>query len=330
MAKYTVANGKYTVYANNQQEAKEVLIQELERVEDIKNKMAELLTPNGKEWNKFMENISEKRLNLHFNDEQSAIYDKHYKVKGVVRQRGLQDGMFFYDLAYRYSEIQGQNVNFRLAHELGHLMLNPSNIIQQNYDEKTKSIQVAGLIRRDVKTGDYYGEQMQENAINLIAQLAIRGNIKADDIIEGKVDLSEVNTYKRCDDLVNMLVLSMRNDLDKEMSFEQMVQNKIDAVIIREDGSKEPVNTFFYGILNDSNVIENEFNQYLGDGAWKDLNKAFKLLYDSDISIDRFNIIHKNVQELIQEFSNIRFQDKYKNMMKKNLERNIENDDMER
>ena len=224
MAKFTVANGKYVVYAQNQQEAKEVLIQELERFDDIKDKMAELLTKDGHEWQKFMDNISEDRLNVHFNDEHSGIYDIDPTAKGEVRQRGTQDGAFLYELAYRYPEIQGHNANFRLAHEMGHLMLNPSNASQQKYDEKSNSRQVAGLIRRDEETGKFYGEQIQENAINLLAQLAIRGDVRADDIITGKVDLSEFNSYKRCDDLVNLLAVSMRNDFDKEMSFEQLAE----------------------------------------------------------------------------------------------------------
>lgn len=318
MAKFTVANGKYTVYASNQQEAKEVLIHELERFDDIKDKMAELLTQDGQEWQKFMDNISEDRLNVHFNDEQSAIYDRDFSAKGEVRQRGTQEGDFLYELAYRYSEIQGHNADFRLAHEMGHLMLNPSNANQQKYDEKSNSRQVAGLIRRDEQTGKFYGEQIQENAINLIAQLAIRGNIKADDIVAGEVDLSEFNSYKKCDDLVNLLAVSMRNDFDKEMSFEQLTENKIDAVITRDDGSKVPANTFFYGILNDSSIIENEFDKYLGDGAWRDLNQAFDKLYEQNISKEKFDLIFENAQGLIQEFANVRYQDKYKEAVTRN------------
>lgn len=318
MAKFTVANGKYVVYAQNQQEAKEVLIQELERFDDIKDKMAELLTKDGHEWQKFMDNISEDRLNVHFNDEHSGIYDIDPTAKGEVRQRGTQDGAFLYELAYRYPEIQGHNANFRLAHEMGHLMLNPSNASQQKYDEKSNSRQVAGLIRRDEETGKFYGEQIQENAINLLAQLAIRGDVRADDIITGKVDLSEFNSYKRCDDLVNLLAVSMRNDFDKEMSFEQLAEQKIDAMITREDGTQVPANTFFYGILNDSSIIENEFDKYLGEGAWRDLNQAFEQLYDQNISKEQFDLIFKNAQGLIQEFANVRYQDKYREAVTRN------------
>ena len=149
--------------------------------------MANLLTENGQEWKKFMDNISEDRLNIYFNDEQSSIYDKDLIAKGEVRQRNISNGEFSYDLAYRYPEIEGHNANFRLAHEMGHLMLNPSKVNQQVYDKTSNSRQVAGLIRRDEETGQFQGEQIQENAINLIAQLAIRGDTKADDIITGKV-----------------------------------------------------------------------------------------------------------------------------------------------
>ena len=49
----------------------------------------------------------------------------------------------------------------------------------------------------------------------LIAELAVRGEHRADDIITGKVDVSEFNLYKKADDLVKLLAVSMRNDFDK-------------------------------------------------------------------------------------------------------------------
>lgn len=318
MSKYSFGNGQYVVYAKSEQEARQVISQELKRFDVIKGKMANLLTENGKEWQTFMDNISEDRLNIYFNDEQSAIYDRDLTAKGEVRQRNMSGGEFSYDLAYRYPEIEGHNANFRLAHEMGHLMLNPSKVNQQVYDKTSNSRQVAGLIRRDEETGQFYGEQIQENAINLIAQLAIRGDTNADDIITGKVDLSEFNSYKKCDDLVKLLAVSMRNDFENEMTFEQLVEQKIDSMITHQDGTQEPANTFFYGILNDSSVIENEFNKYLGRGAWRELNEAFTQLYDQNLSKEKFELIFQNAQGLIQEFANIRYQDKYKETVVRN------------
>lgn len=311
MGKYSFGNNQYVVYARNQQEAKQVISEELKRFDQIKSQMANLLTENGEEWQKFMDNISEDRLNIYFNDQQSAIYDRDLTAKGEVRQRNIINGEFSYDLAYRYPEIAGHNADFRLAHEMGHLMLNPSRVNQQKYDAVSNSTQVAGIIRRDETTGKFYGQEIQENAINLIAQLAIRGNIKADDIIKGQVDLSEYNSYKNCDELVKLLAVSMRNDFENEMTFEQLVNNKIDSMIINKDGKEEPANTFFYGIVNDSSIIENEFDKYLGKGAWKELNEAFTKLYDQNLSKEKFELIFKNAQELIQEFASVRYQDKY-------------------
>ena len=76
MSKYSFGNGQYVVYAKSEQEARQVIHQELKRFDVIKGKMANLLTENGQEWQKFMDNISEDRLNIYFNDEQSSIYDK--------------------------------------------------------------------------------------------------------------------------------------------------------------------------------------------------------------------------------------------------------------
>ena len=186
------------------------------------------MSEDGKAIQNFLENTSEENLNIHFNDETSLIYDDpdNATTKGEVRQRNFENGKFTYDLAYRYPQIQGHNADFRLAHEMGHLMLNPSNSNRQIYDKESNSRQVSGLIRRNEEDGQFYGTQIQENAINLIAQLAVRGEHSADDIMSGKVDLSEFNLYKKADDLVKILAVSMRNDYEKEMSFEQLAEQK--------------------------------------------------------------------------------------------------------
>ncbi len=314
MGKFVAGNGQYVIYAKDQQEAREVISQELKRFDEIKLKMSNLLSEDGKAKQNFLENTSEENLNIHFNDENSLIYDdpENATTKGEVRQRSFENGKFTYDLAYRYPDIQGHNADFRLAHEMGHLMLNPSNSNRQVYDKESNSRQVSGLIRRNEEDGQFYGTQIQENAINLIAQLAVRGKYKADDIMSGKVDVSEFNLYKKCDDLVKLLAVSMRNDYDKEMSFEQLVENKIDSFIEHSDGSKEPANTFFYGVLNDSSMIENEFDKYMSKGAWRDLDTFITTLHNPNVSKEQFDIVFKEAQGMITEFANTRMQEKYK------------------
>lgn len=326
MSKIKFGDGQYVVYAPNEHEARLIIGQELARFDQIKYLMSQLLVENGQAWQNFMINSSEDRLNIHFNDEKSLIYDKDSTSKGRVRKERPNDenGYYSYDLAYRYPEIQGHDANFRLAHEMGHLMLNPSSQKRQTYDKTTNTTQVSGLIRvpkgQEFNTKTFYGEEMQENAINLLAQLAIRGEHSADDIIFGKVDLSEFNLYKKCDDLVKLLVVSMRNDFDNEISFEQLVTQKIDSIIEHSDGTQEPANMFFYGILNDSSIIQKEFDKYMGKGAWIELNLAFKQLHKPDIEKDRFNTIFEAAQGLIKEFANVRMQDKYKEVAQKNGE----------
>ena len=246
MSKFEIGDGQYVVYAENEQHAMQIVVQELQRFEKIKEMMSKLVKENGVAYKNFMENTSEESLNIHFNNATSLIYDdpENATTKGEVRTRTSDGGRFTYDLAYRYPEINGHNADFRLAHEMGHLLLNPSEKGRQVYDEQTGTRHVSGLIRIN-EDKQFYGVQIQENAINLLAQLAIRGNVKADDIITGKADFSEFNKYKKCDDLVKLLALSMRNDFDKEMTFEELVENKIDSFIEHSDGIKEPANTFF-------------------------------------------------------------------------------------
>lgn len=238
-------------------------------------------------------------------------------TKGEVRQRQLVDGKFSYDLAYRYPEIDGHNADFRLAHEMGHLVLNPANVERQTYDKETDSRQVSGLIRR-TEDGQFYGMQIQENAINLLAELTVRGEHSADDIMTGKADVSEFNLYKKADDLVKLLAISMRNDFDQEMNFEQLVEQKIDSFIELSDGTKEPANTFFYGLVTDSSIIENEFDKYMGKGAWRDLDMAITQLHQPNISKQRFEAIFQTAQGLITEFANVRMQEKHKEAVNRN------------
>ena len=329
MGKFVVGNGQYVIYANNREEASQILLQEFERIDDIKAKMAILLSKDGIALQNFLTNMSEENLHIHFNDSNSLIYDdpENATTKGEVRHQRYSDGTvvlddkgdFKYELAYRYTEIQGHNADFRLAHEMGHLMLNPSNSKRFILDNETNTRHVSGLIRRtETEDSQIYGTQIQENAINLIAQLAIRGEHSADDIMLGKVDLSEFNLYKKCDDLVKLLAVSMRNDYDKEISFEQLIEQKIDSFIEHSDGTKEPANTFFYGILNDSSMIENEFDKYMGKGAWRDLDEVFKQLHQPNISKERFDNIFQEAQALIIDFANFRMQEKHKEAVARN------------
>lgn len=327
--KFEFGDGQYTVYANNEHEARLIIGEELARFDKIKYLMCELLTENGQAWKNFMNNSSEDRLYIYFNDEKSLIYDKDPTARGEVRRNRADDanGNFSYDLAYRYPNIQGHNADFRLAHEMGHLMLNPSKVDKQIYDKTTDTIQVAGLIRvpkgQEHNKKSIYGNEIQENTINLLAQLAIRGKNRADDIISGKVDLSEYNSYKRCDDLVKLLAVSMRNDFDKEMSFEQLMTQKIDSSIVHSDGTQEPANTFFYGILNDSSIIQKEFDKYMGKGEWRKLNTAFKELYKKEISQEKFDEIFNATQGLIVQFAKERMQVKYREAAQRDGDINI-------
>lgn len=327
MSKVEIGEGQYVVYANNAHEANLVIGQELARFDKIKYLISQLVTENGQAWQNFMTNISEERLNIHFNDATSLIYDNpdNATTKGEVRHQRNSDGKalvddegnFKYELAYRYPEIQGHNADFRLAHEMGHLMLNPSNAQRYILDKESHTIHVSGLIRQGTDK-QFYGKEMQENAINLIAQLALRDEHTADDIIMGKADVSEFNSYKKCDNLIKLLAVAMRNDFDEEISFEQLMEQKIDSMIELPDGSKEPANTFFYGILNDSSIIQKEFDKYMGKGAWKQLNDAFTQLYDQNINKERFENIFNAAQGLIYDFANVRFQYKYKEAVARN------------
>ena len=64
MGKFTVGNGRYVIYAKDVEQARKVISQELQRVDKIREKMADLLSQDGVAIQNFMENTSEENLNL--------------------------------------------------------------------------------------------------------------------------------------------------------------------------------------------------------------------------------------------------------------------------
>ena len=121
MSKFNFGNGQYVVYARNEQEARQVISQELQRVDKIREKVASLLSENGIAMQNFMENVSEENLNIHFNDETSLIYDipGTETTKGEVRHQKdggkaiiNAKGNFVYELAYRYPETRWPKCKF--------------------------------------------------------------------------------------------------------------------------------------------------------------------------------------------------------------------------
>ena len=115
--------------------------------------------------------------------------------------------------------------------------------------------------------------------------------------------------------LVSELVLAEHATQEE---VEQLVENKIDSFIEHSDGSKEPANTFFYGVLNDSSIIENEFDKYMGKGAWRDLDTFISNLHNTNISKEQFDMVFKEAQGMIIEFANARMQEKYKEAVARN------------
>ena len=327
--KIQLENEKYVIYAHSEQEAQKILKMELSRFANIRKLMSELVTKDGKAYNNFITNTSNDRINIYFNDEESLIYDdpENVTTKGEVRTRTQIGNEIKYDLAYRYPVINGVDANFRLAHEMGHLMLNPSNSITMVDDEELGTTQVSGFIRYDKNTQKYTGLQIQENAINLLAQLATRGDISADNIISGKEDVSEFNNYKRCDKLVNLLAVSMRNDFDRKMSFEELVKNKIDSKIQHSDGTQEPANLFFYSILSDSKDIEKEWNRVIAQDdktyRWELIEKSFEKLHNLNLPKEQYDQIYELVQDLIVEFAEKRYQEKYKEAVNRDGKENV-------
>ena len=62
MGRFTVGNGQYVIYAKDSEEARQVISQELQRVDKIKEKMANLLSQDGTAIQNFMENIPRSKM----------------------------------------------------------------------------------------------------------------------------------------------------------------------------------------------------------------------------------------------------------------------------
>lgn len=207
---------------------------------------------------------------------------------------------------------------------MGHILLHPSNDMKYKMQKNLlgeESTMVSGLLRQKHNTcsTSIYGKSFVENACNIIGKLAIRkeltdtrrSNISADDIIVGKVDISERNKYRKCDSLINMLIASMRNDFYQEYSFEDVVASGLDSVIEFEDRIL-PSNMFLYGLLNDSIIIEREFDTYTGNGKWQQLCNNIDILYSQNPQTQEHKEIFESCQKEIELFAQRRFLHKRK------------------
>lgn len=332
MGRFIIGEEQYVVYGENSKEVQKVLITEMQRVDNIKWKISWLLKYEEKAYENFMENVSEENLNIHFNDRKSCIFDdeKEKDTIGMVRQRTVENGKYMYNLAYRYD---GEDTDFKLAHEMGHLLLNPSTTKKQTYDEKTNSTQVSGLIRKSESDAKFYGTCMQENAINILAELAIRGNIYADKIMHDEVSISTMNSYKKVDCLVKKLAISMTNNYEEDMTFEELVEAKLDSTFTSGDGEEQPRNIFFYGLLNDTSIIENDFDKYMDKGAYRELDHAITVLHSLKEDSQKFKDVYEHVEGFIEEYGIIRKNEKTKGKViteKKEKKEVVKNDDVEK
>ena len=98
MGKFTVGNGQYVIYAKDSGQARQVISQELQRVDKIREKMANLLSKDGIAMQNFMENTSEENLNIYFNDyiNKEELVNKIYSevIKQLMIERNLsQEGL---------------------------------------------------------------------------------------------------------------------------------------------------------------------------------------------------------------------------------------------
>ena len=58
--------------------------------------------------------------------------------------------------------------------------------------------------------------------------------------------------------------------------------------------------------------MRNEFDKYMGKGAWRDLDTFITNLHNPNVSKEQFDIVFKEAQGMITEFANTRMQEKYK------------------
>lgn len=320
MGKYIVENGKYTVFAKDISSVQKIISREKENIDEIKEKVESMIKKNGGAYKNLTENMSHTKLEILMYDINTDIFEeqKYATVKGLVKQRKRQENTFLYSLGYKYDGITKQRLDYILAHEINRLMLNPSTVEMQLSDEETKSRQVAGVIRKNEENGQYYGLQMQESVLNMLAELTVKNNKSADDIMKGKAESVFVNKHPQFDKLVRLIAISMRNDYLEEISFDKLLKLKLDSQILNVNGEQEPANTFFYFLVNDTSIIEKEFDKYLQEGAYKKFNLMLKNLDKVDYKDERYQIECERLEDIIVEFANNRMQEKYKLASQKN------------
>lgn len=222
-------------------------------------------------------------------------------IRGKMAELLSRDGAAIRTFARNSSE---ENLKIQFYDEETPINDDP-NFLSYRYDDKNVNTNLAqSMVQLMPVKAAGKTSVVQERAMDLIARLALRGNKSADEILAGKIEVPS--------DLINLLAVAMRNDFDQEMSFEDMVENKIDALIEHSNGMKEPMNTFFYGMLNDPNIVEAEFDNLMGAGRWKKIAAAIAELQGPNVSQERYEKVFQVAKAVITEFADRRMEEKHK------------------
>lgn len=313
MERFVIQGGRYEIDALDRVSAQKIIDREMKDLKEIQEKVYQLLKLNGEPYQNLVENTRVNRIKIRLYDGNSLIYgEEQYKGKNAVARKEQIDGdEIKYGLGLKYEGDSKKNINYDRACEVIRLAMSPHNQRQLNYDRETKTTEISGVIVKDAVSKNVYGTQINESLIKVLAQITMKNGKSLDSVLKMPSAYVQNDGERKADNLIKLLIIATRNDYEREITFEKLINLRLDSTFRNKNEKKIPQNEFIYAALNDSSKIEKDFDKYMGKGSYKQFDKQFEEMLLEGKNSEKRQIEYENIQNIILQYADKRMQINY-------------------
>lgn len=233
-------------------------------------------------------------------------------------------------------EFKNNQIKHTFSHELWHAIYAFNNRRKDGFSSdgkrlywvgESKGIKLFGvggnLVERE--TGKRYGKLFEETMMDIKASMCLAEFDHEYQIgkprVNADVILSEnISNWSNCDEtgyahlssITRLMIAAFSNEPNINYHYWIQKGEAIDDMkTIRLDGTIMYANDFLYGMMYDPIFIMEEYDRYMGDGAYLELLKNTDIIYEQELAFDK-KIDTKLMKYIIVEitkFANLRMKD---------------------
>lgn len=218
-------------------------------------------------------------------------------------------------------------IEHEFVHELAHAttdMMNAKHSITENGERKVKIVNgerlfAGGATIVSIDKERRYGKAFSETIMDMIASIGLaefdegfkrrNAGVNADTILERPVDEWADNAqsgYSVMTSITRLAVAAFANE--PEVNYHEIIskgESMFSVETMRRTGKWIPVNDFLYGMMYDPFHCMEEYDKYMGEGAYIELLKKTDIIYEqvlADQEIDSDTV--KEIMVDIPRFAN--------------------------